>query len=306
MQPLNFQPIPYQGSKRRLAPRICKLFPQNIKTLYEPFAGSAAITMYAASHNLAQHFIIGDILPELVELWRLIIDQPQDASMRYRTLWQSQFVIGNDHFNIVRSDYNANKDPISLLYLIARCVKNAVRFNKNGAFTQSVDKRRTGVHPDKLERSIHTASKLLKGRSSLYCGDFTSCTNAAQTGDLVYMDPPYQGTTYGNDKRYAAQLEREHLEEALRNLNERNIPFILSYDGKTGKKVYAEPLQDDLCTTHLAIHAGRSSQSTLAGRAEYTVESLYVSKSLTNHLESIPDYSQPIMRQRQIELFAQQ
>jgi len=120
------------------------------------------------------------------------------------------------------------------------------------------------------------------------------------------MDPPYQGTTYGNDKRYAAQLEREHLEEALRNLNERNIPFILSYDGKTGKKVYAEPLQDDLCTTHLAIHAGRSSQSTLAGRAEYTVESLYVSKSLTNHLESIPDYSQPIMRQRQIELFAQQ
>jgi DNA adenine methylase len=304
VQPLNFQPIPYQGSKRRLAPRICKLFPRKIKTLYEPFAGSAAITIYAASHNLAQHFVIGDILPELVDLWRLIIDHPKEASSRYRALWTEQFKVGNDHFNITRSAYNTDKDPISLLYLIARCVKNAVRFNKNGAFTQSVDKRRTGVHPDKLERSIHTASSLLKGRSSLYSGDFKFCTASAQTGDLVYMDPPYQGTTYGHDKRYAAQLEREHLEEALRGLNERHVPFILSYDGKTGNKVYAEPLQDDLCTTHLSIHAGRSSQATLAGRAEDTVESLYISKSLTNHLEDLPDYSQPIRRQKQIELFA--
>lgn len=304
MTPLKFQPIPYQGSKRRLAPRIGQLFPQNVETLYEPFAGSAAITLYAATHKLANNFVIGDILPELVELWGIIIERPSEAISRYKDLWSEQFKVGPEHFNVVRSAYNAEKDPIALLYLIARCVKNAVRFNKSGSFTQSVDKRRTGVHPEKLERAIISVSFLLKGRTTLYCGDFKSCVGSARPGDLVYMDPPYQGTTYGRDKRYAAQLEREHLVEALRDMNKRKVPFILSYDGKTGDKVYAEPLPDDLSTEHLAIHAGRSSQATLAGRAEDTVESLYVSKSLVSNVDELPDFSQPVRQQEQVGLFA--
>ena len=34
-------PIPYQGSKRNLAPDILRYFPEQIDVLYEPFAGSA-------------------------------------------------------------------------------------------------------------------------------------------------------------------------------------------------------------------------------------------------------------------------
>lgn len=248
--------------------------------------------------------MIGDIFPELVELWRLIIEQPNVAASRYRELWEEQFKIGPDHFNIVREKYNAGKDPVALLYLIARCVKNAVRFNKSGNFTQSVDKRRTGVRPDRLEQAMLLASSFLKGRTTLYCGDFKACVESAQIGDLVYMDPPYQGTTYGRDKRYAAQLERDHLVDVLHDLNARNIPFILSYDGKTGDKVYAEPLPSGIQAEHLAIHAGRSSQATLAGRVEDTVESLYVSKSMTNSFEELPDYSQPVRQEEQVRLFA--
>jgi len=304
LNPLSYQPIPYQGSKRRLAPRICTLFPKSVTTLYEPFAGSAAITLYAASHKLAKKFVLGDILPELVELWKLIIEQPDSAAEMYKKLWTEQFRVGPDHFNIVRSAYNSDRDPIFLLYLIARCVKNAVRFNKSGAFTQSVDKRRTGVKPEKLERSLYWASSLLKGRTTLYCGDFKECIFSAGPNDLVYMDPPYQGTTYGRDKRYAAQLERGHLVEALRDMNSRDVPYILSYDGSTGDKVYAEPLPADLGAEHLAIHAGRSSQATLAGRKEETVESLYLSRSIANDFVVFPDYSQPLKQQEQIWLFA--
>ncbi len=304
MKPLAFQPIPYQGSKRSLAPRICKLFPQNVDTLYEPFAGSAAISLYAASHRLAQNFVIGDILPELVELWRLIIERPDSAASMYRGLWSEQFEAGPGHFNAVRSMYNSEKDPIALLYLIARCVKNAIRFNKNGDFTQSVDKRRTGVQPDRVERSMHVASSLLRGRTTLYCGDFRSCVASAKSRDLVYMDPPYQGTTYGRDKRYAAQLERAHLVEALQDLNERHVPYVLSYDGRTGDKVYADPLPVDLNIEYLEIHAGRSSQATLAGRAEETVESLYISRSISADMILLPDYSQPLKQQEQARLFA--
>ena len=83
----------------------------------------------------------------------------------------------------------------------------------------------------------------------------------------------------------------------LRDLNKREVQFILSYDGTTGEKVYAEPLPIDLECVHLDIHAGRSSQATLAGRDEDTIESLYVSKLLAGKSVTMPDYSQPVKQQ---------
>jgi DNA adenine methylase len=277
--PLSIQPIPYQGSKRALAPRICSLFPRHIETLYEPFAGSAAITLFAASHGLANSFVIGDTYAPLVDLWALIINNPSELSERYSTVWHGQFE-SNTHFNEKRAEFNENRDPVLLLYLIARCVKNAVRFNKHGHFTQSADKRRTGMKPDRVTRTAYAVSRLLKGRTSLHRGDFRDCTKAAGVHDLIYMDPPYQGTTYGADKRYAAGLERERLIEALHNFDARRIRYILSYDGQMGEKTYGEPLPDTVDADHLAIHAGRSSQATISGRMDETIESLYVSRLL--------------------------
>jgi DNA adenine methylase len=275
-------PIPYQGSKRNLAKDICRLFPQGIETLYEPFAGSAAITLYAARHDLSRRFVIGDSLPELVELWRAIIEQPDETSAKYEAIWRGHVEGGIDYFNQVRERFNNDRDPVELLYLVVRCVKNAVRFNKHGRFTQSADKRRLGTQPAKMGEAIRAASRLLKGRTEFYCGDFTETISGAGVNDLVYMDPPYHGTTYGRDKRYFAQLEREFLIKGLAELNRRNVPFLLSYDGMTGDTVYGEPLPDHLAMSRLLLKAGRSSQATLNGRHEVTIESLYVSGTLAN------------------------
>jgi len=275
-------PIPYQGSKRNLAEDICGLFPAQIETLFEPFAGSAAITLYAARNGLARRFVLGDRLPELIELWRAIIEHPDKTAARYETIWRGHIAGGPDYFNKVREHFNAERDPVELLYLVARCVKNAVRFNRHGRFTQSADKRRLGTQPAKMGESIRAASGLLKGRVELYCGDFTDTIRGATPSDLVYMDPPYQGTTYGRDKRYFAQIEREALVSGLVDLNSRNIRFLLSYDGMTGDVEYGEPLPTHLAMRRLMMKVGRSSQATLNGRNAMTVESVYVSQNLTN------------------------
>lgn len=278
--PLPIQPIPYQGSKRSLAPRICSLFPERVETLYEPFAGSAAITLYAATHDLADRFVIGDSYAPLVDLWDLIINDPGMLSDRYAAVWKAQFDAGSEHFNLVRAEFNESKDPVLLLYLVARCVKNAVRFNRHGNFTQSVDKRRTGMKPDRVTRTVHAVSRLLKDKTTLYRGNFHECCADAGPSDLIYMDPPYQGTTYGRDKRYAAGLDREALIDALHDFDVRNVPYVLSYDGQHGEKTYGEPLPASVMADHLSIHAGRSSQATLSGRDDATIESVYVSHSL--------------------------
>ncbi len=280
MTPLKLQPIPYQGSKRALAPRIAKLFPRKVDTLYEPFAGSAAMVLYAAAHNSAKRFVIGDVYPELIGIWSLILSKPQTLCAEYRSVWEAQFSAGQKHFNLIRTRYNEERRPAQLLYLIARCVKNAVRFGRDGTFTQSVDKRRRGVHPDRLEQTIRKASSLLADRTDVFCGDFRECIAATRATDLVYMDPPYHGTTYSRDKRYAVQLEREALIEGISELNSRRVPFILSYDGRTGEKEYSEKLPPELRMTHFYINAGRSSQATLSGRSDTTFESLYISSGI--------------------------
>jgi len=297
MKPLSIQPIPYQGSKRSLAPRICQLIPEGVETLYEPFAGSAAITIYAATHGQAERFVIGDSFGVLIDLWEMIIERPTELSERYSEVWQAQFD-NPHHFNEVRATYNAEADPVRLLYLVARCVKNAVRFNKHGHFTQSADKRRTGMKPDKVTRTVHAVSNLLKGRIELYRGDFEACISDARPSDLVYMDPPYQGTSCGPDKRYAAQLERATLIEALHRLDARHVPYVLSYDGRTGDKTYGEPLPSNVDAHLLEIPAGRSSQATLNGSVAETVESLYVSRDLEIFDMAIPQ------RPQQKRLFA--
>lgn len=287
MKPLSIQPIPYQGSKRSLAPRICQLIPDGIGTLYEPFAGSAAITIYAATQGKAENFVIGDSFGVLIDLWEMIIDSPTELSERYSELWHGQ-LNNPHHFNEVRASYNQEADPVQLLYLVARCVKNAVRFNKHGHFTQSADKRRTGMKPDKVTRTVHAVSKLLQGRVQLYKGDFTACVRDALPSDFVYMDPPYQGTSVGPDKRYAAQLGRDTLIDALHDLDSRGVPYVLSYDGRTGDKVYGDPLPESVKATMLEITAGRSSQATLNGSDATTVESLYVSQGLALFDMNIP------------------
>lgn len=279
--PLSIQPIPYQGSKRALAPRICSLFPKRVGTLYEPFAGSAAVTLFAATHGMAEKFVIGDTYGPLVGLWSLIINDPGSLSDRYSEVWHAQ-MSNPGHFNEVRAEFNETREPTLLLYLVARCVKNAVRFNKSGNFTQSPDKRRTGMKPDKVTRTTHAVSRLLKGRTELFHGDFQDCIAPAASSDLVYLDPPYQGTTYGTDKRYAAGLERDRVIEGLCILNENSVPYILSYDGRMGEKTYGAPLPSSVDADHFEVHAGRSSQATISGRNDETVESLYVSKSLNS------------------------
>lgn len=280
-------PVPYQGSKRLLAPLIARHVPADVQAWFEPFAGSAAMTLYAAQHGLAKRFVIGDSLGGIVELWRGIVQQPEQTAARYRAVWSGQSAGDADYFNRVRTRYNRERDPVDLLYLICRCVKNAVRFNAQGQFTQSVDRRRLGMHPDRMRIAILGAARLLAGRVEFREGDWLHTSTDATARDFVYLDPPYRGTTIGRDKRYHRQLAQADLIEGLGQLRARGVRFALSYDGSTGGRQYGPPLPAQLGLTQLLIEAGRSSQATLAGRNERTVESLYLSPGIAA-LDAVP------------------
>ena len=292
-------PIQYQGSKRHLATRILEHFPDDVQTLYEPFAGSAAMSIAAAARGVARHFVINDLNQPLAKLLQSMVENPQATSDVYSAVWAAQGEGPTQsvaHFNVVRERFNQTQEPELLLYLLARCIKGAVRYNRDGLFNQSPDKRRKGTLPKTMQRNIFGISYLLKGRSSFSSLDYRRAIEGANEHDLIYMDPPYQGVSGERDGRYLAGLAFDVFVESLAALNQRGISYIVSYDGKLGERVYGQELPERLQLERLELDAGRSSTASLLGRDDVTVESLYLSKPLTQRLSKSSGAKVPSMQ----------
>lgn len=282
-------PIPYQGSKRRLAATILQYFPKQTVRLIEPFAGSAAVSLAAAWHKRADRFILNDTNEALMALWAEIINAPDALIAAYRDLWNGQRGRERAFYDEVRDRFNRDQAPADFLYLLARCVKASVRYNANGEFNQSPDNRRQGAKPQTMKHHILLASQLLRGRTQLSSLDYAEVLRRAEPEDVVYMDPPYQGVCGNRDPRYVGPVSFDHFVESLSEANRRCLSYIVSYDGRTGTKEFGRLLPKSLELQHIEVDAGRSSQATLLGRDARTVESLYLSPALVDRLRERPE-----------------
>ena len=118
--------------------------------------------------------------------------------------------------------------------------------------------------------------------------DYKKIIDLVKPGDLVYLDPPYQGTSNNintHDKRYIQGIDFDEFVKILDLLNSKAVNYIVSYDGMTGNRKIGKDLPDYLDLIHLYITSGISAQSTLNGKREITYESLYLSKNLYNTQE---------------------
>ncbi len=156
------------------------------------------------------------------------------------------------------------------------------------------------MRPDKMRNAMLGASELLKGRTEIRSGDWTATTQDAVEGDFIYLDPPYMGTSEGRDLRYAEQMSQARLVIGLEDVLGRNLSVALSYDGSTGDKVYGPPLPSHLNMTQTFIHVGRSTQATLSGKADETVESLYLSSDLRADFTNIRVGKEKASRQHEL------
>lgn len=276
--------VQYQGSKRNLAPQILQYIPKRFNRLIEPFAGMAAITIAVAKQRRADHYLLNDLNEPLVNVLKECIKHPQRLIDDYTRVWSEQLTYQGgsvEHFYKVRDDFNkGNQSAANMLYLLARCVKGSVRYSSSGQFNQSPDKRRMGTNPKNLARNVFLISSYLKDKTEFSSVDYREVTRNARRGDVVYMDPPYQGVCSSRDCRYFSGIDFNDFVECVDDLNRRGIDFIISYDGTCGDKQYGIDLPEELGLRKIMLNAGLSSQSLLLGKKETTVEALYLSHYL--------------------------
>ena len=277
-------PFPYQGSKRAIARYILPFVPRDVARLVEPFCGSAAVSIAAASQKLTSDFWLNDIDPALMTLWSWILECPEELTSGYEQLWNEQHPDRKEFFFRIRDEFNTSHQPHHLLYLLARIVKGSVRYSSQGLFNQSPDNRRSGMRPAKMRKQVLGVSSLLGQKTRLTTLHFRELLPLVEREDLVYLDPPYQGTSFTRDHRYYTGVSYDDLTDALAFMNDVGVSYILSYDGRTGDKSHGKPLPKTLNLTHHDVYAGRSSQATLLGDSRETVESLYLSPALVQRL----------------------
>lgn len=294
--------VQYQGSKRILAPQILQYMPRRFSRLVEPFAGMAAITIANAVQGRADEYVVNDLNKPLVEVLRSAIETPDELVSEYARVWNAQFTWPKgsvDHFYMIRDEFNdGNQSPANMLYLLARCVKGSVRYGGNGRFNQSPDKRRNGTSPKTLTPNVHAISMCLKGRTSFLSKDYREVLETTRQGDLVYMDPPYQGVCSSRDNRYFSGIDFNGFVDAIDMLNRRGVDFLISYDGRCGDKQYGEDLPKELGLHKVLLNAGLSSQSLLLGRRDVTYEALYISGGLREKLPMSKAFIQPMLLDR--------
>lgn len=284
--------VQYQGSKRILAPQILQYMPRRFNRLLEPFSGMAAISIAVACENRSDCFYINDLNAPLINMLQEAVEHPQRLIKEYSTVWNEQFLYGENHvqhFYVVRERFNCGEDtPANMLYLLARCVKGAVRYGRNGNFNQSPDKRRHGTSPHTLAPNVYAISQLLRGKATFSAFDYHDVLDLAKQGDLVYMDPPYQGVANVRDNRYFAGVPYDEFSEAVEILDKKGVNYIISYDGECGGKEYGEELPRSLHCQKVMLNAGLSSQSLLLGKKSTTFEALYISNALFSIIDRQP------------------
>ena len=148
-----------------------------------------------------------------------------------------------------------------------------------------------------MRDDILRVSQLLKGKIEIYSSDYSVILDKATPNDLIYMDPPYQGTGLNGGFNYSGNIQFNDFLISLYQLNQKNIPYILSFDGRTGNKIFGIALPNELNLLKIEINAGRSSQATLLNRKQFTYESVYISPALYEKIDYQKIYSNQNIQQ---------
>jgi DNA adenine methylase len=263
--------IKWTGSKRRQARQIIAQVPRRIEIYYEPFLGGGSVfTQLLDSDIEVRRFECSDYCEPLIELWKLVTDDPQGLVVEYAKNWRMLQSYGADHFKSIRREFNIGGNPHDLFFLLRTCRTGHVRFNQAGAFNGGFHEGNAGMAPEKVERLVKEWQRRLANKDVRFTvRDYRQIT--AKPGDVLYLDPPYET---GEGRYYSGLFDFDELFGWLRA---QPCSYYLSLNGFLGGADRRLNVPTDLYDEQLLIENGQNSIDHIAGReARRVTESLYI------------------------------
>lgn len=205
----------------------------------------------------ASRGIANDIIPELINLWIEIRDNPELVAKEYEHRWKELQSKGPEVYYSVRDSFNATRNCFDFLFLTRTCVNGMIRYNSNGDFNNSFHLSRPGIDPRRLSVILSQWSSAIQKFEFLNC-DYRECLSSAKKGDFVFLDPPYGGT---KDRYTQIEFNLSDFYSELERLNFIGAFWMLTFDGSAGDRVYSFAPPEDIFSHKFMVSTGNSAYS---------------------------------------------
>lgn len=225
----NVSPAPifrWAGSKRKLIPKMAKFLPASYERYVEPFAGSACLFF----HLQPKKALISDINPELINAYDQIKNNPIDIICSLKSTPERS---AENYYRIRAMDpteMDALSRAVRFIYLNRLCFNGLYRTNMKGQFNVPYGGEKTGNLPTDSE--LLAVSRAF-ANVTLAAISFDKVIEQTIPGDFVYLDPPYSISNRRVFNNYSNEIfgieNLRTLRQLLLNLDNREIPFLLSY-----------------------------------------------------------------------------
>lgn len=224
-------PLNYTGGKFKLLPQLLEIFPEDIDTFVDLFAGGGNVSVNVS----AKHIVYNDFLwqvPEMLEEFKVCgaekcIERIDEYITHYELSKENK-----EGYLRLRKLYNSGEpmDPIMLYTLICYSFNNQIRFNGKQEYNMPFGKDRSSFNPALREKFINFVGRLQEIDICFFSKDFRAVKVENLRGnDFVYCDPPYLITVASyNENGGWGEKDEQDLLDKLDNINEAGVKFGLS------------------------------------------------------------------------------
>lgn len=276
-------PVPYFGGKQRIAPWIVSLLPAH-EHYVEPFAGSLSVLLAKTPSRMET---VNDLDAELMTFWRILRDRPAELLRACMLTPHS------------RAELAATWDPTDDDLELARRIWSRLAQGRSGTLRNTgwrhyIDPAGSATAmPGYLEAYVDRLAAAAERLHDVSLENLPALDLITKYGKqpnvLLYVDPPYLGTTrgWGNNYRVEMKTDLEHRELAAALTNCKAAVVLSGYHS---------PLYDEL---YQGWH--RYEQTTMTGNAKTAkdrIEVLWSNRVLAGQYDLFTDPAMDTEAQR--------
>ncbi|MEG6185212.1 MULTISPECIES: DNA adenine methylase [Enterobacter cloacae complex] len=214
--------LKWAGNKTAIMPELKKHLPAGPR-LVEPFAGSCAVMM-ATDYP---HYLVADINPDLINLYQVIKEDVNSFIHLVERIF-SKFTTEEDYYKCRQFFNTVPLEPIEkaayFLFLNRHCYRGLCRYNQRGLFNVPYGNYKKPYLPVDEIRAF--AEKAV--RATFICASYDETLAMLQAGDVVYCDPPYDGTFSGYHTAGFSDDDQYDLASILVRRSSEGHPIIVS------------------------------------------------------------------------------
>lgn len=228
--------VKWAGGKRQILPILTKHFPSEFGDYFEPFIGGGSVFMnlYNSGRLENKNVYLSDIMIPLMNLYQVVLYEPEAL---IQELSSSQYTNNRDTYNEMRECFNRLKQLESdkpnvkmaalFVYLNKTCFNGMYRENSKGEYNIAFGKNVLSKLCDAMTvRSLHHFLKSTAVR--IWGGHYLDINPLVNSGDFVYLDPPYYGTFTSYNSSKFGEAEQRCLRDFFWSLTQRGVKVALS------------------------------------------------------------------------------